>query len=56
MLPLMYIYEINAILFFIKSYKSPTSHFNIKTIYSLAHRMLDLIHLQSWFTTGAPQT
>ena len=29
MLPLMYIYEINDILFFIKSYKSPTSHFNI---------------------------
>ena len=29
MLPLMYIYEINDILFFIKLYKSPTSHFNI---------------------------
>ena len=31
MLPLMYIYEINDILFFIKSYKSPTSHFNINS-------------------------
>ena len=29
MLTLMYIYETNDIMFFIKSYKTPTSHFNI---------------------------
>jgi len=29
MLPLMYIYEINDIIFFIKSHKEPTAHFNI---------------------------
>ena len=29
LLPLMYIYELNDIIFFIKSHKQPSSHFNI---------------------------
>ena len=36
------------------SYQLPISI--LITIYNLAHRTLDLVHLQSWFTTGAPQT
>jgi len=30
LLPLMYIYELNDIIFFIKSYKQLSSHFDIK--------------------------
>ena len=30
LLPLMYVYELNDIMFFIKSIKLPSSHFNIK--------------------------
>ena len=49
LLPLMYIYEYNDLIFFIKSYKSASPHFNIKnyimfrtsnTRYSSSHKMI----------------
>jgi len=38
LLPLMYIYEINDIMFFIKSYKSPSDHFKISDYIKFSNR------------------
>ena len=41
MLPLMYIYELNDIMFLVKSLKSPTDNFDIKTILLLPATLQD---------------
>ena len=47
-LPLMYMYEINDIIFFIKSYKEPTQRISISIIiYSSTPQTLDLVLCQS---------
>ena len=53
LLPLMYIYEINDICFFIKSYQSPSSHFNIYDYVTFSHystrftKYSKLLHINS---------
>ena len=46
----MYIYEINDIMFFVKSYKKPLPHFDIRDFITLPGRsasFLKLVHLRS---------
>ena len=50
LLPLMYIYEINDICFFIKSYQSPSSHFNIHDHVTFSHYSPDLPSIPSFCT------
>ena len=40
-LPLMYIYEINDIMFFVKSYKKPLPHFDIRDFITFPLNLLD---------------
>ena len=52
-LPLMYIYEINDIMFFVKSYKKPLPHFDIRDFITFSTQstrsasFLKLVHLRS---------
>ena len=52
-LPLMYIYEINDIMFFVKSYKRPLPHFDIRNFITFSTQstrsasFLKLFHLRS---------
>ena len=57
LLPLMYVYEMNDIMFFIKSYKQQSSHIstllNMSSLVPLIH---DLVHLKKWFIIDVPPT
>ena len=52
-LPLMYIYELNDIMFFVKSYKKPSPHFDIRNFITFSIRLtrsasfFKLVHLRS---------
>ena len=46
LLPLMYIYEMNDIMFFIKSYKQQSSHSKLLNMSSLVPLKHDLVHLK----------
>ena len=37
LLPLMYLFDFNDLIFFIKSYKSPPHHFDINNYISFSH-------------------
>ena len=58
LLPLMYIYELNDIMFFIKSCKSPSSHFNIFDYLQFSNsstrssKNLKLLHINSTSNTS----
>ena len=45
LLPLMYIYELNDVIFFIKSHKQPSSHFNVLSLVCTSIRLIRQIGL-----------
>ena len=53
LLPLMYVYELNDLIFFVKSYKAPSSHFDIRKYISFASHStrsssyFKLVHMRS---------